>query len=94
MTETYYVQSASDLKTKITRIQNVIEALEEQSIQAADMSTTDSYSFDDGQISVNMSYRSPAAIANAIQRYESILNRLYNKLNGRNYALRDWRGLR
>ena len=93
ISETYYIESAETVKERIERVSKVITALEEQSLRAAEKSSTDSYQFDDGQISVNMSYRSPLKIARAIQFYESLKIKLINRLNGRDVALRDWRGL-
>jgi hypothetical protein len=93
VTERYYILSAESLKEKIQRIDNIIDALETQALDAAGTSTMDSYSFDDGQISVNVSYRSPAGISKSIQLYESLKQKYLNQLNGRNFVLRDWRGL-
>jgi len=94
MTEKYYIESADSLLERVNRIDNIIEELEMQAVTSADTSTTESYSFDDGQVSISMSYRSPAGIANAIMRYESLKQKYLNKLNGRDMAMRPWQGLK
>lgn len=94
ITESYYVETADNIKERLRRVDNIIQALETMEVAAASKGDIDSYSFDDGQVSVNMSYRSPATIARAIRHYESIKQKLLNKLNGRVIILRDWRGLR
>jgi hypothetical protein len=94
VTEKFYIESADDLKIKLVRYQNIIEALETQALTAAGTAETSSYSFDDGQISVSMTNRSPKAIAEAIDMYEKFAQRIYNKLNGRVGTLRPWQGMR
>lgn len=93
-TEILYVESATSLTTKLTRIDSIILALENQLINyGAGNSDTESYSIDDGQVKISTTYRSPQAIAQAIERFEIMRQLIINKLNGRTMALRDRRGL-
>jgi len=94
VTEKFYIESADDLKTKLARYEKIVEALETQALAAAGTSETSSYSFDDGQISVTMTYRSPEGIWKAIHGYEKAIQRIYNKLNGRVGVLRPVQGMR
>jgi len=94
-TERLYIENSSTLKERITRIDNIIEALELQMLNVGvDNSDVQNYSLDDGQVKISTLYRSPSEIANAIDKYTRIRERLINKLNGRGFVLRPWRGLR
>lgn len=93
-TETIYIESASDLETKILRLQTIIDALELRMAEVgAGNATTQEYEIDDGQIRINTIYRSPDSIGKAILIYERLKQKAINQYNGRGYVLRDWRGL-
>lgn len=89
-----YVESASGLEARITRIQNIITAME---IQAAASAGTagkfDEYSLDTGQSKVRTKYRSPAELQAAILAWDALLQKLIARLNnqrtGRVIQLRD-----
>ena len=94
ITETLYIESASNLRDKLERIDNIIEALELQMLNVgAGNSSTQSYSVDDGQVKINTQYSTPKAMADGLIAFETIRQRILNKLNGRGMVLRPWRGL-
>lgn len=92
--ETVYVYSVTDLEARLTRIDTVITALEQAMIDSgASSSGISGYSLDDGQTKINTTYRDVGAIAESISKWELIRERIINKLNGRQFAVRPWRGL-
>lgn len=78
-----YIGTACDLNQKIARMEQVIEALEMQAINAAANSDLQSYSLEDGQVTIKTEYRSPQAIAQAIQAFETLKQTWLNRLVGR-----------
>ena len=94
ITEKLYIESATTLEQKLTRYNQIIEALELQMLNVgAGNSDVSNYSINDGQVSISTTYRDPISIANAIDRFTMLRNKILNKLNGRSMVLRDWRGL-
>lgn len=87
--ETAYIRSASDLKSKIQRIDNIIEALEDVILNAAGNQDISSYSVDDGQTSINTSYRNVEEAEAAVERFERRRQKYLNQLNGRQIRLMD-----
>lgn len=92
--EIHYIESATDLRDRITRIETVITALEAQLLIAAGNGDLSSYSLDDGQVKIQSQYRSPSAIADGLFKLDTLRQRLINQLNGRQTVLRGWQGLR
>jgi len=92
-TETLYIESATTLEERVRRICAIIEALELRQVAVIGNEDVQEYSIDDGQVKIKTSYRGAKQIAEAIQAYEVIKQRILNKLNGRQMVLRDWRGL-
>jgi hypothetical protein len=93
-TEKLYIQSASSLKEKIDRYDQIITALEDQMLNnAAGNSDLLEYQLDDGHVKIKEAYRDPSAIAKAIDNYTFLRNRCYNELNGRVFTFRDKRGM-
>ncbi len=93
-TETLYIESATSLKDKIDRYNRIIEALETQmELVAAGNSDITSYSMDDGQVKISTQYRDPLSISKAILKFEQLKQKALNTLNGRNVALRPYRGM-
>jgi len=93
-TEKFYIESATSLEEKLTRYGQIITALETHMLDvAAGNSDVSEYSIDDGQVKISTTYRDPVAIAKAIDRFTYLRNKVLNKLNGRSFALKNWRGL-
>ncbi len=92
-TETIYIESATTLETRLTRIEAIIEALELRAVASIANEDVEEYSVDDGQIKIKTLYRGSEKIAKAIQAYEVVKQRILNKLNGRGMVLRPWQGL-
>lgn len=84
-----YVDSATDLRTKITRIKSVIAALETTALTAAEKGAVSEYSLDDGQVKIKTTYRNPKEVSDSINAFEAILQRYVNQLNGRHIRLVD-----
>jgi hypothetical protein len=84
-----YIDSAATIGARITRLNEIITALETSALKSAGTANLSQYSFDDGQAKIYAMYSSPKQIANAIEAYTMIVERLTNKLNGRCFILRD-----
>jgi hypothetical protein len=84
-----YVDSASTLRDKITKLGNIISALEDSILNNAANSGFTEYSLDNGQTKITQGYRSPEEVARAITTFEMIRTRYINKLNGRHVRLVD-----
>ena len=85
-----YVEDATDLKTKITRIDAIIDALFTAALAAADGQDVSSYSLDDGQTKIQATARDAASIEASIRAYQRLRQNCINQLNGRGYRLVDW----
>lgn len=95
ITETIYIESATSLQERLARIDAIILALENQMINyGAGSADIEEYNLDDGQVRIKTIYRSVDKIALAISNYESIRERILNKLNGRVFAGKSTEGLR
>ena len=92
-TETIYIESASSKIERLNRIMQIIEALELRQVAVIGNADVEEYSIDDGQIKIKTIYRSSKQIADAIEAYEKLKQKLLNQLNGRQMALRSWQGL-
>lgn len=84
-----YIDSAADLREKITRIDAVIDALETTALVAAEKNSITEYSLDDGQVKIKTVYRNSTEVANSIDAFERIKQRYINQLNGRTFRLVD-----
>ena len=93
-TEKVYIESATDLQTRITRIEAVITALETQLLTGAGDGDVISYTLDTGQTKISSQYRGVDSIMNGLKALDTLRQRLINQLNGRQKALRPWQGLR
>lgn len=85
--ETFYIESATTLKTKIVRLDAIITALENQAVLAAGNSDISEYSLDDGQTKIRTVYNTVSSIAKAIKDYEMIKQIYVNRLNGRSFRM-------
>ena len=93
-TETLYIESATTLEEKVVRYDAIILALENQMLNVgAGNSDVQNYSIDDGQVKISTQYRDVVQIAKAITSFTALRNAAVNKLNGRLFVLRPWRGL-
>ena len=95
-TENLYIESATNLENRLTRICQIIEGLESQQLIMAQGTTQDisEYSLNDGQVTIRTVYKSISEITTALQFYEKTKQKLFNQLNGRVIALRPWEGIR
>jgi len=94
LTEKLYIESSTTLEEKLERYNQIIDALELQMLNVgAGNSDVSSYSINDGQVQINTQYRDVVSVANAIDRFMMLRNKILNKLNGRSVVLRPWRGL-
>lgn len=84
-----YIDSATTLNEKITRVKAIISALETAALTAAATGNITEYSLDDGQTKISSMYRSPLEIQQSIQAFEVILQRYINAKNGRVIRLVD-----
>jgi 2C-methyl-D-erythritol 2,4-cyclodiphosphate synthase len=89
-----YIDCASDLRGKITRIDAIITALEDAALVAAAKGDITEYSLDDGQTKIRTVYRDASSIATAIANFEQIKQRYINRLNGRHVRLVDGKNFR
>lgn len=93
ITETIYIEGATGLLERLTRIEQIIEALELRQISVIANSDIEEYQLNDGQVNIRTIYRSADQIAKAIESYEKLKQKIINKLNGRQMVLRPWQGL-
>lgn len=77
-----FILCSENLKDKIERLETVVSMLIDQSIVGAGNADVSEYMLNDGQIIIKEVYRSPTAIAEAIDRYDKILNRLRARCSG------------
>ena len=84
-----YIDSATTLQEKITKIDAIITALEDTALKAASTGDITEYTLDDGQTKINTIYRGAADVERAITSFERIRQRYINQLNGRIVRLVD-----
>ena len=93
-----YIECAPDLRTKIIRMDQIINAFSDALLAGALDSNTAEYSLDDGQSKVKETTRSPAELVKSIEAMEKLRNMYvvrYNKLNtGSIFRLMDSKNLR
>jgi phage shock protein A len=90
-----YIESASSLKDRICRIEELIEQMELNlvTVTAGQGAVIDQYQMDDGQMTVRTSYRSVDDIEQGIHALEKLKQRYVNRFNGRSVSLRDARNI-
>jgi len=94
LTERLYIESATSLNDRLTRVCQIIEALELQMLNVGTgNSDVEEYSLNDGQVQIRTRYRSTSEIVKGIESFEALKQMLLNKLNGRGFVLRPARGL-
>jgi hypothetical protein len=76
-----YIQNASNIRDKIKRIDQVIDALFDAATKAAANQEISSYSLDDGQTSITASYRNSQEALKAINDFEELRQKYIDRLN-------------
>lgn len=89
-----YVDSCSDLRSKIAAIDSIISALITQSATAATGDDIQEYWLNDGQTQIKTIYRGTAAIERAIMGFERLRQMYVNRLQGRTTILMDSKNFR
>jgi hypothetical protein len=84
-----YIEAASSLTDKITRIDDIIDALLTTALKAAASGHLMDYLLNDGQTTIRTTYRSPKQVQDAITAFEGIRQVYSNRLNGRAFRLVD-----
>jgi hypothetical protein len=84
-----FLNAATDVKDRITRLSTIISNLETCAINAASNADVQNYSFNDGQSTIATNYRNLTDISNAIEMFEKIRERLINRSGSRMTILRD-----
>ena len=85
-----YLTSAQDKCDQIEKIDQIIDALYDAALKAAENQDLESYTLDDGQTKITNHYRDAASISRAIDIYEKLRERLINKIDGRMIVLKDF----
>lgn len=84
-----YIESATTLRDKITRLDVVIDALFTVAATAAAKGNISEYSLDDGQTKIKTVYKSAESVMASIQVFEAQKQTYINRLNGRSFRLVD-----
>lgn len=84
-----YVESKTDLASKILAIDALISAMELKIVDATGSAEYDEYSMDDGQMKVRTKYRSVADVMAGITALEQLKQRYVNRYNGRTMVFRS-----
>lgn len=84
-----YIDSATTLKDKITRMDAIIVALEDAALKSATTGHLLEYWLDDGQTKIKSSYRSVNEIVKSIGGFQQLREMYINKLNGRTMRFVD-----
>lgn len=84
-----YIESKSDLITKITAINNLIDAMELKMLDVTVSAEFDEYQLDDGQMKIRTKYRSVKDVTDGILGLEKIKQRYINRHNGRTSVFRS-----
>lgn len=84
-----YIECASDLRSKIARIDTIISALETSALKAAATNNISEYSLNDGQTVIRTVYNSAQAVLDSIMAFERIKQMYVNRLNSRTFRLVD-----
>lgn len=84
MTESEYITGSTTLEARYIRIDQIITALENLQITQIGNSGKQSYSLNNGQTNISVTYRSASDIAKAIKEYSQIKQQLYARIYGTN----------
>ncbi len=89
-----YIEGAVSLRDKISRINEVIDALIKAATAAAANDGISEYALDNGQTKIKTVYRGTAAIFNSIKDFERLKQIYVNRLNGHVTRLVDSKNFR
>jgi peptidyl-tRNA hydrolase len=89
-----YIESATSLQDKITKIDAIITALLDVATTATATDNIDEYWLDSGQTKIKTKYRGVSSIFASIQNFEKLKTMYQNKLNGHSMRLIDSRNFR
>lgn len=82
-----YIDSATSLKDKICKIDEIINGLMTTALASAATDQFTEYVLDDGQTKIRASYKGTDAIFNSIKSFETLKQMYKNQLNGRTFRL-------
>jgi hypothetical protein len=90
-----YIGSKSNARDKIAAIEIMIDTMFLRMTEAVEgqASNVDEYELNDGQIKIRTRYRSVEDIESGIKALEKLKQRYVNQYNGRQFVIRDVRGL-
>lgn len=77
-----YMESATDLKDKLAKICQLIDALYTQALNMTGTAGIDEYMLNDGQTIIKQSYKSSEDIMKTIKILEQQKNSIFRQLNG------------
>ncbi len=86
-----FIESATSLQDRIVKIDLIIDGLMTSALAAAENAPISSYSINNGQSTINQSYRSANDVMMSIQAFEKIRTMYINRLNGSAIRLVDKR---
>lgn len=84
-----YIEGATSLRDKITRIDAVIDALLTTATKAAANDNISEYSLNDGQTQIRTAYKGADQVFQSIAAFERLKQIYVNRLNGRSFRLID-----
>ena len=87
--ESLFIDSATNMAEKVVKIDLIIAALLDLSLTAVGKQDIKEYTLDDGQTKIRTEFRGMSAILRAIDDYEGLRQRYFNRLNGRVMRLVD-----
>lgn len=84
-----YIESAATIAERILKIDAIIMALEDATLQAAAKSGIEEYQLDDGQVKIKTTYRNIKDIEDSIAAFEKSRQRLINRITGSAIQMRS-----
>tara|TARA_R110001632_G_scaffold183114_7_gene303223 strand:- start:596 stop:901 length:306 start_codon:yes stop_codon:yes gene_type:complete len=89
-----YIESATSLCDKITKLDAVLDALMTTVLDAASTDSITEYQLDDGQTKIKTIYKGAAGVLASINALERVKQIYVNRLNGRSFRMIDSRNQR
>lgn len=89
-----YIDGATSLCDKITRIDAIIDALMTTALKSAADDNISEYWLDDGQSKIKTVYKGTDKVFESIRSFEKIKQIYVNQLNGRAFRMVDSNSLR
>lgn len=78
-----YLGTATTLQTRLTKVEGIITALEDEVLTKISDGLVEEYELDDGQVKIKTRYSSVEQITRDIQYFEKLKYRIINQLTGR-----------